>query len=122
LVFGVRFIAEDSYVVLDGGLDLSMERETSSTGGVLDLENFWLAFTYLHFQIQIDWLAMPVLAELLYWIIVFSSLLSGAVSRVMMIISIVHIDINPRYWRSDGNCPLISDVCNLKHALYSSLI
>ena len=36
-------------------------------------------------------------------------------------IGIGHIGINPRYQRSDGNCPLISNVCNLKRALYSSL-
>jgi len=29
LVVGVRVSAEDSYFVLDGGLDLPMERETS---------------------------------------------------------------------------------------------
>ena len=31
-------------------------------------------------------------------------------------IGIGHIGINPRYRRSDGNCPPISDVCNLKRA------
>jgi len=42
--------------------------------------------------------------------------------RPIMISDIGHIGINPRYRRSDGNCPLISDVCNLKRALYNSLI
>ena len=40
----MRFIAQDSYIVLDGGLDLSMKRETSSRGGVLDLRKFLAGF------------------------------------------------------------------------------
>jgi len=41
---------------------------------------------------------------------------------MMSDISIGHIGISPRYRQSDGNCPPISDVRNLKRALYSSLI
>jgi len=36
LVFGVRFIAQDSYVVLDGGLDLSMTRNPAIAEGPRD--------------------------------------------------------------------------------------
>jgi len=42
-VFGVRVTTEDSYFVLDGDQDLPKERETSHSGGMLNLEIFQLS-------------------------------------------------------------------------------
>ena len=52
----------------------------------------------------------------------YSRLMAYTSVRPIIISDIGHIGINPRYRRSDGNCPPISDVCDLKHALYSSQI
>jgi len=45
LVCGVRFITEDNYFVLDGGVQIRLLKVRPAHGGwVLDLENFWLSF------------------------------------------------------------------------------
>jgi len=52
-----RMAPKDGYFASDSGLDLPVETETSSGGGLLDLENNQLAPTYLHLQIQVCFLS-----------------------------------------------------------------
>ena len=43
MVFGVRVITDNSYFVLDGGLEIADEKEDLARWSVLDLEIFWLS-------------------------------------------------------------------------------